>query len=721
MPSTRLETEFWLLGNVAAGLEEQWLLKFDQNVQSDLPLPFHGRPKLPTKGQALKLMLFLKKSNEFKSSSTAEVANKVLEEVLRYCKMANIPVLAHFRSKKWVIKIFDDYQKLLKHKNRKTDTEEQKRVDFVEDLEKLLDIAAEDAEEKINKDRLLENEAKSEDVIFLEDQRGPRIACIDVKNGDLDYSKSVKEKEDRIAAENKAKEKENSRIRESESIHPAEIQKETIEDNTDDDEFEPKVRKKSRTVTLEVLRNIFADPEVTTMLDRTKCTNRVTTGVVASVLKSAGANLNDFTLSKDTIKFQRNKKREVITKTVKIEFEAKKPLFACIHWDGKLIDNVMGTKDEKLAVLVSGAPHFIEGKVLGIPSLVDDENNPTSTGEAQFSACLDLIDEWNVKDNICAMCFDTTSSNTGAHRGACSRLQRDYFEEKVLWFGCRHHVSELIIRAVWYTLFDADNGPENKAYQQVKDIWPDLDTSASAPFKKLQLRSPLLLDLKTKAIDYYMKILSVKNRNDVLPRDDYRQLAETSLMLLGGIPPGGVTWKKPGAVHKARFMANSLYSNVMYAFQDVLGYDADDIAALRRFVVFNVLLYVPHFLSAGVGSDAPFNDLKLFKLISKFRIIDGELADTALNVLRRHLWYLTEEVVVFSLFSNKLSSDEKSRIAAKLLTFPVPDHIESGKPEFPDLLERTQFADLIGPKSWFLFLKLKVGYGWLSKSRTVER
>ena len=41
MPSTRLETEFWLLGNVAGGLEEQWLLKFDQNVQSDLPLPFH--------------------------------------------------------------------------------------------------------------------------------------------------------------------------------------------------------------------------------------------------------------------------------------------------------------------------------------------------------------------------------------------------------------------------------------------------------------------------------------------------------------------------------------------------------------------------------------------------------------------------------------------------------------------------------------------------------
>ena len=213
-----------------------------------------------------------------------------------------------------------------------------------------------------------------------------------------------------------------------------------------------------------------------------------------------------------------------------------------------------------------------------------------------------------------------------------------------------------------------------------------------------------------------MRILSVKNRNGVLPRDDYRQLAETSLMLLGGTPPGGVNWKKPGAVHKARFMSNSLYSNVMYAFQDVLDYDADTIAELRRFVVFNVLIYAPHFLSASVGSDSPYNDLKLFKLLSKFRTIDGDLSDTALNVLRRHLWYLTEEVVVFSLFSGKLFSDEKSRIAAKLLTFSVPDHIECGKPEFPDLLEKTQLVDLIGPKSWFLFLKLKVGYEWLQKN-----
>ena len=139
------------------------------------------------------------------------------------------------------------------------------------------------------------------------------------------------------------------------------------------------------------------------------------------------------------------------------------------------------------------------------------------------------------------------------------------------------------------------------------------------------------------------------------------------------------------------------------------------LVALRRFVIFNVLIYVPHFLSAGIGADAPFNDLKLFKQLCRFRAIDSELSDTALNVLRRHLWYLTEEVAIFSLFSSKVSDDEKSRMSARLLTFEPPDSFHVGKPEFPDILEKTQLVDLVGPKSWFLFLKLKVESGWLRK------
>ena len=58
-------------------------------------------------------------------------------------------------------------------------------------------------------------------------------------------------------------------------------------DVSDDEDFVPKKKDKIEkdTVTLEVPKNIFADLEVTAMLDRTKCSNRVATGVVTSILR----------------------------------------------------------------------------------------------------------------------------------------------------------------------------------------------------------------------------------------------------------------------------------------------------------------------------------------------------------------------------------------------------------------------------------------------------
>ena len=99
------------------------------------------------------------------------------------------------------------------------------------------------------------------------------------------------------------------------------------DDESEDDDYQPELKKKKDkkkdTVTLEVPRNIFSSPQVTAMLDRSKSTSRVTTGVVASVLEAAGANLEDFTISKDTVHRQRNKMREEIANQVKAEFEDK--------------------------------------------------------------------------------------------------------------------------------------------------------------------------------------------------------------------------------------------------------------------------------------------------------------------------------------------------------------------------------------------------------------
>ena len=48
---------------------------------------------------------------------------------------------------------------------------------------------------------------------------------------------------------------------------------------------------------------------------------------------------------------------------------------------------------------------------------------------------------------------------------------------------------------------------------------------------------------------------------------DYRELAEIALVLLGGELPGGkdLVWKKPGATHKARFLAFGLLALKIWA------------------------------------------------------------------------------------------------------------------------------------------------------------
>ena len=72
--------------------------------------------------------------------------------------------------------------------------------------------------------------------------------------------------------------------------------------------------------------------------------------------------------------------------------------------------------------------------------------------------------------------------------------------------------------------------------------------------------------------------------------------------------------------------------------------------------------------------------------------------------------------MVFSLFSDKVGAEEKSRLSARLQTFRVQDELELGvflAPDFPDVEEGIQLVDLLGPNSWVLFMLLKTGTSWL--------
>ena len=86
------------------------------------------------------------------------------------------------------------------------------------------------------------------------------------------------------------------------------------------------------------------------------------------------------------------------------------------------------------------------------------------------------------------------------------------------YMGCRHHTSELLAKGSWHAVFDEDLSPENKLMSTFKSLWEELDTSPEVEVFTLSEDLPG----KDEAIKFYMDILTNKNRNGLLPRDDYR-------------------------------------------------------------------------------------------------------------------------------------------------------------------------------------------------------
>ena len=88
-------------------------------------------------------------------------------------------------------------------------------------------------------------------------------------------------------------------------------------------------------------------------------------------------------------------------------------------------------------------------------------------------------------------------------------------------------------------------------------------------------------------------------------------MVELTLTVLGGQPgAGGFKFRKPGAVHKARFMANVIYATKMFLLQHLdmdddkmekdkvameIEFDEEYKDVLTKFVKFNSLVNVPYF------------------------------------------------------------------------------------------------------------------------------
>jgi hypothetical protein len=122
--------------------------------------------------------------------------------------------------------------------------------------------------------------------------------------------------------------------------------------------------------------------------------------------------------------------------------------------------------------------------------------------------------------------------------------------------------------------------PENAFFNTIKNIWKDLNTNPDVDIK-------ILDDViwKEEAVLFYTEILAKRTKRDEISlRDDYREMAEIALMLLGKIHRLGFSWKKPGATHKARFCA--------FGKNKCLFYNKTTLEAFRLVCFIKIYIYI---------------------------------------------------------------------------------------------------------------------------------
>ena len=669
--------------------------------------------KLPLLSQVLQYVLNLKETTPINTPIKNHLSGAV-DKVLLIWSKAGIKTITRINAIKRLQNEYDTWLQLCKNKTRQSDPG-RKREMFVSTLSKLWDIGAHDAIQYIRKNNMLSAKKKEEDIAFYEDQRSARKSVI--SGEDLLLRKSVKrrqEKSDRLITKPTTIGQSSSDEADIEFLQHSSSAASTLSSGTEYEESEkPGPSSKKSFVTLNVPRNLINSMEITEVLDRFKISDNAATMLIASFIKASQGNLDDFCLSRSSTYRARIASRLQISTEIFNQIIDAPQDFLALHWDGKLTKDCYGNKYEALSVLVSGVSKYKQGKLLGVQKL------ERATGKAQAEASFDLLEVWNLKDEVKALVFDTTASNTGCNQGAAKTLEK-LLDHKLFYHACRHHIYELIIGAVYTCLFGDSTAPEDPHFNAFQASWPKIEKSQN--YCLLNFSSDWLREKAKEVICELQQIIQRESKTkEVFIRGDYKQCAENTLALLGAAP-SNFFHHKPGATSSARWMGKVLYCQKMFLWADQMSYDSDFLEKLHRINAFIALFYVPAWLKCSIGLDAPINDLIFLQNMIRYKTEDPAVADAAFAKLSAHQWYLTEETVVFSFFSHHplLTNEVKESMALRLLSVSPPDEFRRGIPVFKrNIDEQSKLHDFIGTETWFIFDALNLEKDWLYDSPEV--
>ena len=449
---------------------------------------------------------------------------------------------------------------------------------------------------------------------------------------------------------------------------------------------ERKLRQRPENITLTLpAKNLPSVLARTSTMTKTSIRHELET--VSTLVTAGDGNIDDCSLSKSTIQRQRKstitsdatKMRERI-KSYAVSTDDKK--FLVLHWDGKIIQYITGEKEERLAIAVS-SPNYIPGQFLASPAIAD------GTGLTMANCVHSITQEYGFLSQVEAMVFDTTASNTGKWKGSVARFEK-MVKRQLLWLACRHHIPELFIKHASISVRGETDAPTDPLFKDFKQVFGFINIEERTLWAWPVNQDDWRFQRADEVLVWATKHMEV----GTFPREDYRELIELVAIFLGGevkrvrqdvavtIEP---SIRKPGAIHRARFMASCLYLLKIYLYQEQYDTTPENIHHVAVLAEYVALLHAPYFLKAPLAISAPrqdrdfWVDVQCYQRCFSENDVQHEMLTAVLTSIMNHLWYLSQELVIFALFDDNLSDDDRKMMALKLLASARPTTFKPGK------------------------------------------
>lgn len=204
-------------------------------------------------------------------------------------------------------------------------------------------------------------------------------------------------------------------------------------------------------------------------------------------------------------------------------------------------------------------------------------------------------------------------------------------------------------------------GPTDGTFKTFAEKWREIKLN---PFKSLADDRNAFEKIRFVSEDIKTFLLyQLENRH---PRNDYLTLIKISLIVLGEQSVANdFNWlnELPGISH-ARWMSKMIYLMLIYLFRDHYELTESEFTqnSIELFVIFGLRIYLKYFLEAPIAVKAPMNDLRLIKDLIKFEQVDRDCSKIVFDGLKKHFWYLSEQLAPLAFFDDDVPKPIKNEM-----------------------------------------------------------